>query len=211
MTSTTYLPERDKPKARRKSKKASRKPYTVRTGNWIEQEGELPPLCELHNETAVWHKNKARSSGGQWACKTCSRLKSKGQRRAWKTGHTDPFTYNLKRLFTMAKHHSKKIDREFSITFDDLLSLWENQKGKCAITGMGMSYIPGNGKRKRTKITMDRIDSGKGYIAGNVWLVCDWANRAKSDSDTRELLLFANGVLKNKSKLPRIKDLSPES
>lgn len=103
--------------------------------------------------------------------------------------------YNLMRAFTMAKHHSKKIDRDFSIAFTDLLALWEAQEGKCAITGVVMEFLPGDGKRRPDKVTMDRIDSAKGYIAGNVWLVADWVNRAKSDLTKEQLNLLARGIL----------------
>jgi hypothetical protein len=59
-----------------------------------------------------------------------------------------------------------------------------------------MEYLPGNGMRNRRKVTMDRKDSSRGYEVDNVWLVCDWVNRAKTDMTRSEALLFANGILK---------------
>jgi hypothetical protein len=100
------------------------------------------------------------------------------------------------RSFTQAKFQSKKVGREFSITFDDVLSMWSAQGGRCAITEMPMEFLPGDGGRRRNKVTMDRIDCSRGYTPDNVWLVTDWANRAKSDLSHDELLAFANGILR---------------
>lgn len=180
-----------------KSRIAHREPYPVKRSNWIPDTS--PPICALHNETGVWYKNKARESGGQWCCRTCGRLKSKGLRRHWKIAHTDPFLYNLKRFYTAAKHHSKKVGREFTIEFNFVVDLWHKQQGRCAITGQHMSYFPGDGERRRNKVTIDRKNSFRGYTPDNVWLVTDWANRAKSDLTDEELLLFANGIIRGLS------------
>lgn len=183
-----------------KARVATRRPFAIQVSNWVAGADGGPPTCSIHAEIAVWHKNRARESGGQWVCKTCQRLKSKGQRRLWKRGHTDPLTYNLKRSFGQAKHNSKKIGRDFTIAFADVMAMWGNQGGKCAITDTPMEFIPGDGERRRNKVTMDRIDSSLGYVDGNVWLVAEWANRAKTDLTREELITFAHGLIKN---LPR--------
>lgn len=178
-----------------KSYIAHREPFAVNKCNWLYRDGQ-PPLCAIHNEAAKWHRNRARESGGQWICPTCSREKSKGQRRSWKTAHTDPFIYNLKRAFTAAKHHSKVVGRAFSISFADVLEMWSQQRGRCAITDLEMQWLPGNGVRNQFKVTMDRKDSTSGYVDGNVWLVCEWVNRAKTDMTKEQAVLFACGILR---------------
>ncbi len=174
---------------------ARRRPFPVKRPNWEYRCGS-PPVCTIHNEEAIWHKNKARESGGQWACKSCSRNKARGQKRAWKKEHTDPVRYNIACAVNTAKCHSKKIGRPFEITTQDVLNLWIAQDGKCAITDIKMDWLPGNGERNRNKVTMDRIDSSKGYVAGNVWLVCEWANRAKTDMTKEEAITFAKGIIR---------------
>lgn len=191
----------DREYQKHKSSIASRKPFAVRKSNWIFIDKTSPPICSIHHETAVWHKNNNRPSGGQWACRTCARNKSKGQRRAWKTEHTDPFTYNLKRLFTMAKCHSKKINREFSLEFSNIIDMYNAQSGLCAITGVILEHIPGDKMRNPNKLTIDRIDSSKGYTTQNTWLVCDLANRAKSNLTKEQLIRFAEGILAVKDRL----------
>jgi hypothetical protein len=77
--------------------------------------------------------------------------------------------------------------RVITITLEEVLALWDSQNGFCAISGMSMLY---EFKNPRT-VSIDRIDSDKGYIPGNVQLVCQWVNLAKnsfSDKDIREVL-----------------------
>jgi len=52
----------------------------------------------------------------------------------------------------------------FNIDLVYLLNLYEKQQGKCAISGVSMTYIVGHG-RVNTNISIDRIDSSKGYGA----------------------------------------------
>ena len=65
---------------------------------------------------------------------------------------------------------------DIQITRDDLVSLYHQQDGKCAITGVVMCHVFG----KPNTISIDRIDSAKGYTPDNVHLVCQWVNNAKS-------------------------------
>lgn len=68
----------------------------------------------------------------------------------------------------------------FDIDLIYLLGLYTEQQGRCAISGAEMTYSAGNG-RTYTNISLDRIDSAKGYMRGNVQFVCDIVNRMKSD------------------------------
>ena len=47
----------------------------------MNQASHTAPICEKHGCEKVWHKNKARKDGGQWACKECTRLKALRLRR----------------------------------------------------------------------------------------------------------------------------------
>ena len=45
-----------------------------------------------------------------------------------------------------------------------------------------------NGREERaTSLSIDRLDSAKGYTPENCWLVCDRVNRIKSDATLEEL------------------------
>lgn len=75
----------------------------------------------------------------------------------------------------------------FSLTAEFLHKLWDTQHGKCAITGMPMAHRFNDLK----SVSIDRIESDKGYVESNVQLVCRWVNLAKgrfSDEEIRRVL-----------------------
>jgi hypothetical protein len=57
-----------------------------------------------------------------------------------------------------------------------------------------MTYLAGSG-RTLTNISIDRIDSSKGYLRGNVQFVCDIVNRMKSSMTQEELLFWCRKIL----------------
>ena len=69
------------------------------------------------------------------------------------------------------------------ITEEFIMDLWERQAGKCAVSGLEMTCILGDIK----SVSIDRIDSSKGYISGNVQLVCRWVNLAKGRFTNAEI------------------------
>ncbi len=76
---------------------------------------------------------------------------------------------------------------DVQITPEFTMSLWESQKGKCALTGLPMTHQFCD----LNAASIDRRDSQKGYIPGNVQLVCQWASKAKGnhpDTDFKNVL-----------------------
>ena len=86
------------------------------------------------------------------------------------------------RLYSARKRSKDK--RECTVTWEYLYDLLMQQKGICALTGLQMTLETCRGN----VISLDRIDSTKGYIPGNVQWVCDWANTMKSDHPMPELI-----------------------
>ncbi len=85
---------------------------------------------------------------------------------------------------------------DVQIDYDYLWGLYEQQAGLCALSGLQMVHKFND----LCSISIDRIDSDKGYVPGNVQLVCKWVNLAKqkhSNEDFVELL----GSLRPNSKL----------
>ena len=80
-----------------------------------------------------------------------------------------------------------------------MYKLWDTQHGKCAISGIDMTYIANCG-RIPTNVSVDRIDSSKGYIKGNVQLVCMAVNQMKNDLDMQTLLTFCDAIVSNARK-----------
>jgi len=80
------------------------------------------------------------------------------------------------------------------VSLDALELLWNTQRGLCALTGWPMTMELANGVVP-TNCSIDRIDSSKGYIVGNVQLVCRAANVAKHDLPVEEFVKLCRAVV----------------
>jgi len=91
---------------------------------------------------------------------------------------------------TAGKIQGHKLNNDkytIEVTGDFIVSLWHKQNGKCAITNMPMVCESDNIE----SVSIDRIDSNKGYVHDNIQLVCRWVNLAKSvflDDQIRDVL-----------------------
>jgi hypothetical protein len=97
-----------------------------------------------------------------------------------------PLTY-VKRI----QYEATQRDLEYSITLKDLYIKYTEQQGKCAISGIELQmpvvnlYRYEKGKTflnsKNFTASLDRIDSSKGYVVGNVQWVHKDINKLKMD------------------------------
>lgn len=82
----------------------------------------------------------------------------------------------------------------WNVDIEYLKRLWESQDGKCPYTGFQMT-LPETTCRSHSSLkqaSLDRIDSSKGYIKGNVEFVCLFINLAKNKHSREELMGFIN-------------------
>lgn len=80
-----------------------------------------------------------------------------------------------------------------TITVEDLLKMFDEQKGLCALSGIRMTWA--TGKTEPTSISIDRIDNAKGYIQGNVRLICTSVNAFKSTMTDAEMIEIAKKIV----------------
>jgi len=81
-----------------------------------------------------------------------------------------------------------------------LEEIWSRQGGRCAISGIELIINKGRKSDKHLRLaSLDRIDSTKGYLKGNVRFIAVPLNYAKNDYDNDEfsefLIEVARGVL----------------
>lgn len=105
-----------------------------------------------------------------WTCKSCRQQLAEERR----SGSIEAFMRNR---YTKLKSARKK-DFEWSITLDDLMALWWEQKGRCALSGRLMTAFY-DGAHSEDQLSVDRIRPDMGYIPNNVQLVCYRANMMK--------------------------------
>ena len=88
-----------------------------------------------------------------------------------------------------AKRRAAKSGREFSIGLEDIAI-----PEVCPIFGTPLVYGAAGGNCSFSP-SLDRIDSSKGYIKGNVQVISHLANSMKWTATPEQLLAFALGVL----------------
>lgn len=151
--------------------------------------GESKPLVDFDDNA-----NNEHRKGKDRRCKTCKKEQYE-RRRIANRGDQGIERLSVERycgLRDRAKKHGLELD--FDVEY--LRELWIKQEGKCAISGIQMTTTMFAG-RTPTNMSVDRIDSDKGYIKGNVQLVCMAVNQMKSDLTLEELIHFCREILAN--------------
>jgi hypothetical protein len=87
---------------------------------------------------------------------------------------------------------ARRRDTEQDLTLEYLKDLWEQQNGICPLTGWVLSL---ERKAKPNQASLDRIDSNKGYIQGNVRYIALIANLCKWTFDDEQLIHFCKSVV----------------
>ena len=82
---------------------------------------------------------------------------------------------------------------EFDLDLTYMKQLWEEQQGKCAITKVDLKLE--NSYNKNYQASLDRIDSSKGYVKGNVRYISvsvNWLKNNLDDNHLREFIQICN-------------------
>ena len=95
-----------------------------------------------------------------------------------------------KSIYDRAKENSKRGGHEFNLEKSDIVTPIH-----CPYLGIELSYNKKDGKLDNY-CSIDRIDSTKGYVKGNVQVISHLANTMKSSATTEELITFSKNVLK---------------
>lgn len=144
-----------------------------------------------HGSTNPIRKNR------RYICKECSRNNRENKQKSL------PKEENLLKVlqsrFLCARDRSKRKNIQFNITKEYLKELWDKQNGKCAISGIEMTFEQYKG-RIPTNVSIDQINPKNGYTIGNIQLVCMAVNQMKSDLKIDELYKFCSAILEQKNK-----------
>jgi len=87
------------------------------------------------------------------------------------------------KMLSSAKLRAKNAGRECTLILSDIVI-----PELCPL--LGVKITTGSRQVKNTSPTIDRKDSAKGYIRGNIWVISWRANRIKSDATLEELSLI---------------------
>lgn len=99
----------------------------------------------------------------------------------------------IKHVYRQKRASAKSGGQEFTIKLEDLRAVWVDV---CPI--LGKPLIAGD---PMLGYSIDRIDSSKGYVPGNIEVISARANRMKSDATIYGMQRFAQGII-NRYGLP---------
>ncbi len=144
-------------------------------------------ICDCGNKTIAYVsklKNGCKTSCG---CGKYENIKPKyGKEHHGWTGYEEIYGSYWKQLQASAKERNIK----FQLTIEYAWNLFLEQNRKCALSGIELKF-PKQQREKskfKNKPSLDRIDSSKGYIKGNVQWVDTRINYMKLDHDQSEFL-----------------------
>jgi hypothetical protein len=148
-------------------------------------------------------------------CRNATRDPAENRRRAKEWAKANPEKHNAQ---TRRNHEARRTDVarwiasnlrstrarckvkgiECSVSAEQIVQLFTEQEGLCALTGRQMVY--GSRGQQRDSLSIDRIVPALGYVAGNVRLVTYQANMARGALDDDELIAFCEAVLASRGK-----------
>lgn len=140
--------------------------------------------CKLPKPLTEYVKDNSRPDGLKVRCRQCHREAERARRQlnpeAEKTKRRQRNARNwISTRLRDARAHAKTKDREFTLTVPYMRSVYDSQQGRCYWTGVELEVSPL--PHHPWQPSLDRIDSTKGYVPGNVVWAAWVVNRMKSD------------------------------
>lgn len=93
-----------------------------------------------------------------------------------------------KAMLSSARSRARSKNLDFNIDVSDI-----ELPEVCPLLGIPLSI---NASNKEFSYSLDRIDSSKGYVRGNVWVISDRANRLKNNATLEELDMLVTNLKK---------------
>jgi hypothetical protein len=100
------------------------------------------------------------------------------------------------------KRGSLKRRFDFSITIQEAWDIFVKQDRKCALSGLPIMFRTNEKSDTKSTASLDRIDSSKGYIAGNIQWVHKDVNRMKQHFDEKYFVEMCGIVSQYKAGTP---------
>lgn len=146
-------------------------------------------FCSCGNERIVSKDKLLKGNLKSCGCKKhlCGPLN-----KTWKGYGEIPRKY-----FSNLRHHAIKLRNiPFEISIEEMWDLFLNQNRKCALSGVDLNFSSSNSSGDGNA-SLDRIDSSKGYAAGNIQWVHKDLNWMKHQLSQSQFLNWIERVYKH--------------
>jgi len=156
--------------------------------------------CKETYSTQFFGRDKRSADGLRSKCRDChvtSQTYAKNKRNIYANRETlkGRFSYWKAR----ANYNNKKT--EWNLSYEDIRELYINQDGRCFYSGARLEFRSSND----LTISLDRVDSKKGYIPGNIVLCTADINYMKQSLSQERFILLCNFIAKKHNRLVAVK------
>lgn len=144
--------------------------------------------CGKELPLTMFHARKRAVDGLNGHCKKCIDRKN----TEWEK--QNPIKVQTMYMVCAARNRAKKRGWDFNIDAEYVRSFVTSH---CPVLGMPLEWSCCRGDDNKLRVnspSLDRIDSTKGYIRGNVWIISHRANCIKSNATHEELKLVAKAM-----------------
>lgn len=140
--------------------------------SYCDEQGRICRSCATYKEYSFFHKHKSCKNGYNTICKECRHITSK------KLYKNTPYQ---KRIWNRARSRATEKLLDFNIDLSDIVI-----PIVCPVLGIKLDLTS---KSTRYSPSIDRIDSSKGYVKGNIQVISNRANMLKNNATIDELKL----------------------
>lgn len=136
----------------------------------------------------IVYRYSAHLKRGRCRCINCKALEEH-QKYGYKDIRAHHW-YNIKK-------NANNRNIEFDITMEYVWEIFKNQNEKCALSGIPIKFALSKKDhiKGETTASLDRINSDKGYVKGNVQWVHKWVNLMKNDFTILEFVDYCQKVV----------------
>jgi len=142
-------------------------------------------LCREMKPFSEFGKNKGKYGGVNDWCKVCRKPRAKASYEKWFSDNRE------KRMLSSARARARSRGLDFDLELDDIVI-----PEYCPVLGIKLSTETGN-KNQYDSPSLDRIDSSKGYVKGNVAVISWRANWIKQNATLEEVTALQNWMSSN--------------
>lgn len=148
--------------------------------------------CKKQTNEAYYQRNKiiANSYSKMYYANNLEKISELGKIRYHKKVKTDYIGIML----SGCRSNARKRNREFNISKEFILNLLEKQENRCYYSGDELTVEP----KLYNTLSIDRVDSSKGYTEDNVVLCCQKVNVVKNNLSDIEFINLCKKIARYK-------------
>ncbi len=103
----------------------------------------------------------------------------------------------MQKLVQAAKRRAQTKCISFDLTLEYVLNACDKQQQRCAYCECTLETTGNMGSRQPDVVSIDRIDSNKGYTTDNIHLTCMFCNYAKNQWTDKEYRIFLKCIIQS--------------